>query len=272
MDVDEINIPSNCHGYKVVKLKCDPESETIHYLYIKEHSVREISKEKPAKRTIFILGTPPFVTEGNFKTLFSSFGAVEQVYFHASPCASAPPKNVSSIFKDYPEVMGYKVAYVVFKKEVSVHRIMGLDSDEVLILSSKDKPLETGLRKWCNQYNSSLLDVEELQKDIDQFMAEYDLAEAEKSRKEIEEMEPDEEGWTKVTKKGRRPGFARKESVHNRIMKKENEKKQKKQLLNFYRFQIRESKMNELVKLREKFEEDKKKISLLKQSRKFRPF
>lgn len=43
---------------------------------------------------------------------------------------------------------------------------------------------------------------------------------------------------------GRNPGFARKESVEQKIMSKERKKRSKKQLLNFYRFQIKESKMN----------------------------
>ncbi|XP_073985453.1 ribosomal RNA-processing protein 7 homolog A [Rhodnius prolixus] len=267
-----MDIPNECHGYKVVQMKCDVKSETIHYLYMKEHSVREICDEKPPDRTVFILGTPPFVTEDHYKQLFSRFGSVQQVYFHPSPCATAPPKNLSKFFVDYPEVKGYKVAYIVFEDESSVHNVMNLDFEEILVLFSKENPQVAGMNKWCNEYNSKLMDVEELQKDIDEFMAEYDKKEEEEANKEKKEMEPDDEGWIKVTKKGRKPGFARKESVHNKIMKKEDVKKKKKQLLNFYRFQIRESKMNQLVKLREKFEEDKKKIALLKQSRKFRPF
>lgn len=79
-------------------------------------------------------------------------------------------------------------------------------------------------------------------------------------------------------------------------MKTVQRKKRKKTLLNFYTFQVKESKMNrkcfinefyfscrkytsilfvsfaDLTKLREKFEEDKKKIEALKSKRNFRPF
>ena len=41
--------------------------------------------------------------------------------------------------------------------------------------------------------------------------------------------------------------------------------------LNFYQFQIRESKKQKIVELREKFEADKKKIERMKQERKFKP-
>ena len=43
-------------------------------------------------------------------------------------------------------------------------------------------------------------------------------------------------------------------------------------LVDFYRFQMRESKRNQLAELRRKFEEDKQKIEELKKKRKFRPY
>lgn len=44
--------------------------------------------------------------------------------------------------------------------------------------------------------------------------------------------------------RGRNPGFARKEVIKNNILKKEAKKKMKKTLKNFYRFQIKENKIN----------------------------
>jgi len=87
--------------------------------------------------------------------------------------------------------------------------------------------------------------VQELQADIDSFMEEHDrkVAEEQLKLKESEGQE-DEDGWVTVTRKGRKPGFARKESVEQKVLEKEGKKKAKKQLLNFYTFQIRESKMN----------------------------
>ena len=41
--------------------------------------------------------------------------------------------------------------------------------------------------------------------------------------------------------------------------------------LNFYQFQIRESKKQKIIELREKFEADKKKVERMKQDRKFKP-
>lgn len=51
-----------------------------------------------------------------------------------------------------------------------------------------------------------------------------------------------------------------------------NIKPKKKELQDFYRFQIRQKKVGELVELRKKFEEDKKKLQIMKEQRKFRPY
>jgi len=48
--------------------------------------------------------------------------------------------------------------------------------------------------------------------------------------------------------RGRKPGFARKESIEKKIMGKEKQRRSKKELQNFYRFQIRESKMKRKYK------------------------
>jgi ribosomal RNA-processing protein 7 len=54
----------------------------------------------------------------------------------------------------------------------------------------------------------------------------------------------DDEGWTTITGRKKRGQFAlaRKESTIQKVQYKEEEKKHKKQLLNFYTFQIREAK------------------------------
>ena len=81
--------------------------------------------------------------------------------------------------------------------------------------------------------------------------------------------EKDEDGFTLVS---------RKRQVRHATMdaneKKRRRKKKKKnaELTNFYRFQIRESKRNQLAVLREEFEADKQRIERLKASRKFRPY
>lgn len=100
-------------------------------------------------------------------------------------------------------------------------------------------------------------------------MSNYDNTVKESEISVKQSAEPNEEGWVTVTKRlvllhlwlvlfyiffvfniffpvfsGRNPGFARKHSVKSNIMKTIQRKKRKKTLLNFYTFQIKESKMN----------------------------
>ena len=44
------------------------------------------------------------------------------------------------------------------------------------------------------------------------------------------------------------------------------------ELQNFYRFQMREQKRNQLAELRKRFEEDKLQVAKMKEARKFKPF
>uniref|UniRef100_A0A0C9SA57 Hipothetical protein n=1 Tax=Amblyomma americanum TaxID=6943 RepID=A0A0C9SA57_AMBAM len=103
-------------------------------------------------------------------------------------------------------------------------------------------------------------------------MEDYDARlEAEKERAKAMEGVPDEEGWITVTKHGKRPVIPRSDAVNQKIASAEKKKRAQKELVNFYTFQIRESKMERIAELRKKFEEDKRRISLMKASRRFRP-
>ncbi|XP_069701614.1 ribosomal RNA-processing protein 7 homolog A isoform X2 [Periplaneta americana] len=211
--------------------------------------------------------------EESFKQIFGKFGSVTSVYFHQKPSAGPPQHEESEFFHTHPRIKGFKVAYVVFEHSKAVHKILNSNKDmEPLILNTEASPITCGLQKWCQEYNKRIPDISLLRKDIDTFMEKFDKEASRKAVSEKEAMEEDEEGWITVTKRGRNPGFARKESVEKKIMGKEKQRRSKKELQNFYRFQIRESKMKHLVNLRKKFDEDKKKLALLKQSRRFKPF
>ncbi|KAF6213174.1 hypothetical protein GE061_010890 [Apolygus lucorum] len=265
------SIPSECEGYKVIRLKCYEDSSATHCVLAKEHSVREKCKEKPEDRTVFLRSVPPFVTKEALINAFGKFGEIREVYFHPAPCASVPPSNSSRFFDDVPPIFGFKVAYIVFTQVGGARNALLSPPDDTLILFERN-PSASVLDGWIDGYNQRVnLDCEALKKEVDEYMAQYDNSKEEIQVKEKQKQEEEEaeDGWVTV---GRKTGIPRKESVHKKIIKKQDSRTKKTQLMNFYRFQIRESKMNQLVKLREKFEEDKKRITQLKESRKFKPF
>lgn len=65
----------------------------------------------------------------------------------------------------------------------------------------------------------------------------------EEAKAKEEEGVPDEEGWVKVTRRGRRPVLPRTEAASLRVLEKEKRKRARKELLNFYAWQHRETKM-----------------------------
>lgn len=235
----------------VLPLKIQSSSTVYHELFIKEHSLYKQEPDKPIGRTLFIANVPPYSTEASFKQLFSCAGKIESVTFQTIPGSA------------------FKTAYIVFTTPAALENALKLN--KLQPLSTNKHKLTLGVEKWTQEYNATIYDREKLQKQVNDFMEQYDKEEERRKQKEKQEK-MDSEGWTVVTKKGRNPGISRKESVGNKISEKLERTSKKKELKNFYTFQIRESKMNHIVKLRQKFEEDKKKIAAFKQSRRFKPF
>lgn len=225
-------------------------------MFIKEHSVRQIDECKPVGKTLFVLNIPPYATEKSLKLSFSKAGHVKSVIFQNDD----NEKEIND---------GFKRAYIVFEKREGLLKVMKLDT--INPLSTNEVPLKVGLQKWIEDYNSRIFDSKELQKEVNTYMNNYDRDEERKKKTDKEDI-VDDEGWTVVTKKGRNPGVSRKESVENKLNEKRKTLSQKKQLKNFYTFQIRESKMEHIAALRKSFEEAKNKIDLMKKARRFKPY
>lgn len=241
----------------VLPIKYSEKCTAKHELFIKQHSVRGESIQKPKGRTLFVLNVPPWLTKNAIKTEFSKFGPVLKVIIQTTP-------SNDDLIEPDPQKTGFKVAYIVFQKPV--HVIKALNSNTIIITNS----LETiGVKKWLNEYQESIINRDQTEKEIEAFMANYDQ---QLQTEKESPNEPDDDGWITVTKKSRNPGIARKESVTNKIRMRSENSKKKKELLNFYTFQIRESKMKHLASLRQKFDEDKKKIENMKNNRRFKPF
>ncbi|XP_053114483.1 ribosomal RNA-processing protein 7 homolog A isoform X2 [Hemicordylus capensis] len=219
-------------GYTAIPIKFSEEYQSPHYLYVKEHKVREdTDPNKPPNRTLFVLNVPPYCTEG------------------------------------------FQVAYVVFKSPAGIQAAKSLSTQGPLVISSDKHPVKTGVHKWIARYAASLVDPVELKTEVDTFMQGYDQKVAEEEAKaEEEDGVPDEEGWVRVTRKGRRPGLPRTEAANLRALEREKRKRARKELLNFYAWQHRETKREHIAQLRKKFEEDKQKIALMRAQRKFRPY
>ncbi|XP_031726721.1 ribosomal RNA-processing protein 7 homolog A [Anarrhichthys ocellatus] len=264
-------------GFTELSLRFSSDSVSEHKLYLKEHKVRaEKSSHRPLDRTLFVLNMPPYCSEGVVKELFSQFGCVQSVELRDHPGSSKESGPKLSRFFKPADKQGFKVGYIVFQNPSSVSAAKSHPHDAPLVVCTEQRQVRTGAQKWIQQYAESFSHPEKLQQIVDSFMEGYDKRkeeEADRQREEAEQQQEDEEGWVKVTRgpKGTK-GRPHSEAANKRTLQKEMRKKKRKELLNFYTWQHRNTQKEHIADLRKKFEEDKQRIALLRAQRQFRPY
>ncbi|XP_077590611.1 ribosomal RNA-processing protein 7 homolog A [Stigmatopora nigra] len=264
-------------GFTELSLKFDSDTKSEHKLYVKEHKVRaEKSSYRPLDRTLFVLNIPPYCSKDVVEELFSNFGVVTSVELSEHPSSLLQPgPELSTYFKPPPKQC-FNVGYIVFESASSIAAAKRHPHDVPLVVCSTERTVQTGVSKWIKQYTDSFVKEETLQKEVDDFMKDFDQKEEEEKERQKEEEEQqkeDEEGWVKVGKwqKGKK---ARQysEAANEKILQKEEMKKKRKELLNFYSWQHKNNQKEHIAELRKKFEEDKQRIALLRAQRKFKPY
>ncbi|XP_059809813.1 ribosomal RNA-processing protein 7 homolog A [Hypanus sabinus] len=258
-------------GFSEIPVRFLDKSPVSRCLLVKPHRAREPAAARPQNRTLFVLNVPPYCTQESVHRLFSQCGDVVAVELQDRPGPGTKPEEVKSKFFSRKPAEGFQVAYVVFKKPAGM--MSALKVQEPWVLSPKEHPIKTGLQKWIQEYSSSIIDPEALQSDIDEFMKQHDERVAElEAAADAEDGVPDEEGWVKVTRKGRRPGVPRTEAHSLQAIQREKRKRAQKELLNFYSWQRKDAKREHIAELRKKFEEDKQRIAVMRAERKFKPY
>lgn len=145
---------------------------------------------------------------------------------------------------------------------------------------------KTGILALAQRHRDKIIARDTLKKLCDQIMEKYEEAEAEALRKQKEAMkQPDEDGFVTVSystnvgdaiqfEQNRKLGTAgsgRRKRERTRSTKK-NILKGSDELPDFYRFQLKESKKRSLEDLKTRFQEDLKRVKLMKEEKMFRPF
>ena len=135
----------------------------------------------------------------------------------------------------------------------------------------------TGVRKWKRAHNNAIIpdsDIDDLKTSIEEFVREVDEKREEAKNKAEEEAEPDDDGWVTISRKSKKKstlGAGRSEKVKARLKAREAKKRKNRELRNFYKFQLKETKLKKLSDLREKFEADKERQRKMIADRKFKP-
>ncbi|KAJ8655345.1 hypothetical protein O0I10_009034 [Lichtheimia ornata] len=265
-------------GFKVLPVLVDDNCR--HYIYMRKHESRN-SFHQAADRTLFVVNLPVDATEASLQDLFTPYGTIVYVQFPGDPAYEPPvkPKTKAARMKLKQQQLEKEAAdkakwrhllhtgasaHIVFQSEEEVDKVLDMPSDDIKRWKtgkSSDQPL--GYKRYMMHYKKIRPDPSLLQQQVDTFMSKFKAEEYQREREEEERRnQMDEDGFTVVT----RPKKKLVADTPEIVVKKPRE------FLDFYRFQVREKKQNELSELRRRFEEDKQKIAKQKEARRFKPY
>ncbi|KAJ3091597.1 Ribosomal RNA-processing protein 7 [Quaeritorhiza haematococci] len=175
-------------------------------------------------------------------------------------------------------------AHVIFSETAAVDRALNMTKRR-RVWSDREEDGEGasgghlhGMQKWISQFfTHSRTPLSTLQSRVDAHIKDF-LSEEAARRAELlaKRNQPDEDGFVLVTRaRGRRNTNTDGSGATVTAARPDEVKALKpksKELKNFYRFQMREEKRQQLADLRRKFEEDKRRIATLKAARRFKPY
>ncbi|KAI9277058.1 ribosomal RNA-processing protein 7-domain-containing protein [Phascolomyces articulosus] len=260
-----------------------------HYIYMKKHETRITADTDSNDRSLFVLNLPVDTTDSHLQELFQTYGQIDHVQYPGNKLSiqeddSAHKKKKKYRTKkqqqqDQEEEQQQKAVYlrrifesgsfahIVFKSKEDLDRVLDMPHQEKKWKAeTKQQPL--GFKRYIREYNIERPDHDQLQQQVNAFMLKFTASEYEKEREAQERMNKmDEDGFTVVTRV--KKGIA---SATPTTPIEQPKKKKMGDLVDFYRFQLRQKKQNELQQLRERFEQDKQKIEQQKQARRFKPY
>eukprot|EP00899_Mesostigma_viride_P003474 jgi/Mesvir1/13127/Mv06100-RA.1 len=239
----------------------------VTFLHVSKKSAEGKQKKKLASddRTLSVTGLPAGYSKGAVSRVFSSIAPVESVVISSRDASEG----------------GAAEAAVTFKDTDGSRTVLACSAEQCPTVESALERAASGadgggggfgLKSWIAQHRAARPGASVLQAQVDDFMDKYERAEKQAEADRLAQAAADD-GWTLVTsKKGqKRSRDAAGTTVGVAAPSKLLKTKKAAQLTDFYRFQARENRRNELLEMRKQFEEDKKKVAALKAARKFRP-
>jgi len=266
-------------GFKVLGLQL-PSSSALHYIYYKKHE----SKADKDNRSLFVFNLPIGCDLAVLKKFFAevSLGASIESY-------------CPSLLTDYPEDIWVNLSKLTSDLELTGDKpgskipkncgIVTFVDKAALSLAFNNlknitqaswpiKPFDSNY--YRTKFADQILDLEKLSAEVSQSLVDFDAAEAQS----IEELQAqtelvDEDGFTLVVGSHRKTkaGILGKQKLAQTVeADKAKSKLKKKEKEDFYRFQLRQRKKDEMNDLLRKFKADQEKVRLMKEKKRFRPY
>ncbi|KAG8624311.1 hypothetical protein KVT40_007378 [Elsinoe batatas] len=284
--------PSSISDYSVLQITLPPlpsfPKSQIHYLYLRPHAPKDSTA---SSTSLFLVNVPIDSTPTHIRALFASLtpSRISSIAFDSTPAPATSTKtsrkrkrpsagdDLDTTFPwpatwDRPLHPSGATCIVTFVDAASATAAMtaarkAAKTRTPLIwlspdLSAKLPPL--GLARYKMHHRLQFPDQAELQRSVDEYMSAYNEAEEAKKREEKKRRQvPDEDGFVTVTRGGR-SGVANEEEAKKGL---EKNKKRMEGLEGFYRWQVREKRREEERGLKRGFEEERRRVQGMRESR-----
>jgi len=273
-------------GYKILRLPLAAGSPVTRTLLVKKHEARDPAEKQSAHRTLFVTHLDGFTTEGQLQRCFSTgFGPVEKVELKSVEKKAPKAEQRADHVK-----LHVVFARVVFKDASSLQKALEAANGRIAphaVLPCPAPVIKESLRMRKSLYR----DPVELRGEIDTWMAGYDQRQEEK-RRQAQETQVDDDGFTKVvsgitrTADGVTIRGARRASLQtgafsenikdsNDALVRSNagggkKTKKAKEMPDFYKFQQREKRRDEIMDHRKRHASDVETVRMMKKSKRFK--
>lgn len=265
-------------GFQVLGVNL-ANTDSTHYIYYKKH---EVKGDKSDNRALFMVNLPISSNLQIIKKFFSqvALGAtiesfdesllnnsIEDVYINLSKLTSELELTTDDPRSRLPK----NSAIVTFVDKSALN--LALSSLKKITKSVPWPVSDYSSSYYYNKLKSKILDIESLSQDVSSSLIKFDQAEAKsiQALKAQTEM-VDEDGFTLVVGPHRKTkaGILGKQN----FLKAQNDQKiskDKKQKQDFYKFQLRQKKKEEMNDLLLKFKADQEKVRIMREKKRFRP-
>ncbi|GAX84464.1 hypothetical protein CEUSTIGMA_g11884.t1 [Chlamydomonas eustigma] len=242
----------------MLSLRIKPGSPFLTYVGIKTHKLKP--GDLNIEQSLFVSGVPLNFGVEALQAVFSCFGDISQVILHHNK----------------------RSGMIVFQEPATaIKKALGAAASRSIVEWSLPQEMEepVGVKAWVQRHKALRPGNAILQKQLDEWIDNFEAEEEKKEKQRRTNMA--EDGWTVVV---RNKGRARTTEADGMTIKsggvasaaaeeaKAKAAKQAESREDFYRFQQRDKRRNELMDLRKQFDLDRKKIAELRQTRNFKPY
>lgn len=277
-------------GFQVLQVRL-PESSGAHFIYFRKHDAKGAANENISGRSLFLFNVPVETNLATAKKYFQNvaIGATIEAYFSSLLTDSEEDVYVdlTKLSSDLEyEVDAAREISLKLPKNCAIVTFVDKAAFQLAFTSLKKLSADSKSTNWpmsslgsaflMNKYKARVLDAGALATSVSAALADFNRAEQESMEDLKRQTEiVDEDGFTLVVGSHRKTkaGIMGKQKLAATVeLERAQKKMKKKEKEDFYRFQLRERKKEEMNELLTKFKQDQERVRLMKEKKRFRPY